>query len=195
MRFRSQERARASCFRCAIRRRSSEGESRASSIGPDMLGSMACTRRDFPAWVGAIAVALAATSVLAFVGAVTVASGSTGAKGRSPKVICITKFKGTRLYGTYRYRPQHCVLHQRYKSSASVYLMDIVRVHWKRWDAQKAVGKGKYWVEMNGPVKAKFKLAKPRTSCGQRLFTEVQVRYRLAGHRYRFHRPIDRCLV
>jgi hypothetical protein len=138
--------------------------------------------------------------VVGVVGALLVAAlvpPTAAARPHSPKVICITSYRLPR--GAYRYKPHHCVFHQRHKfpitGANTVRTKDL---HWKHWTQRSAAAKGEVLVSTIGPSPASLKLTRPRTLCGKTVFTRLRVRFRFVfnGHTYyrRFKMSIDNCL-
>lgn len=119
--------------------------------------------------------------------------------GKSPlRVICVTEWVPPT--GAYRTKPRRCVFHRRGVFPLAGYnTYSMVKLRWKQWGPRKARGKGKLGVSTVGLVKTKVDLRKPRTRCGERVFTVLRMRYKIkhAGkvHRFKGKVPLDNCLV
>jgi hypothetical protein len=124
--------------------------------------------------------------------AVYVGTQATPAGAGGQRVVCITGFDGSGAYGAYKRRPRKCVIHERGKPFASVYLVVLKKLRWSYWGGQ-ARGKGIIRGNMGYKVKARVKLTKPRSPCGATVYTVARIRYH-GDSKGRFKVHLDNCL-
>ena len=116
---------------------------------------------------------------------------------REPKVVCVTSYQPPR--GVYRYKPSKCEFHKRGEYPIAAYATASVKsMNWKRWGGSRASGKGKFVVNMVGPVPARVRLSKKREVCGLRVYTKLRITWEkpeaAGGGRDTFSIPITSCL-
>jgi hypothetical protein len=92
-----------------------------------------------------------------------------------PKVVCIKDYDPPT--GAYQYQPHKCVLHERGAYPlASANTIQLKKMHWKRWQAGSAVGKGMTAISTYGPAPIEVKLLRARHPCGTTVFSKAKIR-------------------
>lgn len=118
---------------------------------------------------------------------------------KGPKVICVVDW-GPRPTGAYRHKPRKCTLHERDSFPVGGYnTSSISRMNWKRWNGNRASGRGKIGISTAGLMNAKVKLYRPRDRCGEKVFTKAQVKFWgktwMGDHiKDKYKMPLDTCL-
>ncbi len=98
----------------------------------------------------------------------------------SPKVVCLTRIVSPEsAYGSYRTKPRHCIFHDLGEVFIGATTYKTRKLRWPHWGYWKANGVGIALVSTVGPMKARIRLRRPRTVCGERVFTRWKVRLRI----------------
>lgn len=116
-----------------------------------------------------------------------------------PQVVCLTEW-GSHPEGVYQIRPHHCDLHERGRFPVAHVNVWVTRhLHWTRWGARAAVGKGQLGISTYGWAPFKLRLYQPQLVCGHMTFTRARYAVRLRSHHHptRWHYgslKLDDCL-
>jgi hypothetical protein len=119
-------------------------------------------------------------------------------QGVHPRVVCVTQWD-PHPKSSYRFRPHRCDFHDRRASDYAHYVIaTTARLHWRYWNARRALAHGKIGLSTYGLAPVRVKLTNPRTRCGhRRVFTKGRFKVRIrvkGGHRtFRFSMPLDVC--
>ena len=117
----------------------------------------------------------------------------------SPKVVCLTRIVSPEsAYGRYRRKPRHCIFHDLGEIFIGATTYKTRKLRWPHWGYWKANGLGIALVSTVGPTKVRIRLRRPRTICGERVFTRWKVRLRINLPNRKWDRwrggPISNCV-
>lgn len=118
---------------------------------------------------------------------------------KGPRVICI-KAWGKNPTGAYKHEPRNCTLHRRGSFPIAGYnTSSIARMKWKRWNGDRAIGRGKIGISTAGLLNVRVQLKRPRTRCGAEVYSKAKVKFwgkTWMGDfvREKYTIPIDTCL-
>ena len=101
-----------------------------------------------------------------------------GGREPRPAVLCRT-FDRNGYEDHFRVAPKRCTAFKRGAEANAEGVANMRAARW-RWGSGKATAKGKLFVNMIGPVPARFRLSKAVTSCtGRPVFSKLNVRYHI----------------
>jgi hypothetical protein len=101
-------------------------------------------------------------------------AGGADAGGGKHSVVCVEYGNSDEPSFQLRTKPRKCTWVERGEEPFGYNTVDMVRIHWSQWGTRKARGKGKFVVNMTGPVPGLVKLSKPEIGCGHRaVFTKA----------------------
>lgn len=104
---------------------------------------------------------------------------------QATQVICVSLDNVYEVDGDYVKRPHSCNFHRREKPATYAYMLEMRRIHWRRWGTKVAVGIGQSLANMTGPVQTTVRLSRPEEVCGHRVFTVAHFKFKgpeSAGH-------------
>jgi excalibur calcium-binding domain-containing protein len=101
-------------------------------------------------------------------------TGASARAGHRTKVVCLDEDTYDRKY---RFRPHHCIFHQRHEPLAEAFFVRTKHDHWPVWHVRHARGKGKATASMVGTTPVKIRLSHPVTRCGHRVFSKAHFRF------------------
>ena len=94
--------------------------------------------------------------------------------GRHTKVVCLHENTFKREY---KFRPHHCIFHERQSPNAEAFFVRTSHNRWKAWRSRHARGKGKHQPSMGGLTPVRIKLFHPVTRCGHRVFSKARFHF------------------
>lgn len=90
------------------------------------------------------------------------------------RIVCITSSSGSTYYGQYLYRPRNCLLKEKGQWATAGTTLYVKHLRWTSWGPGRALARGKAHTNA-GVSHVHLSLTRPRTVCGERVFTKVKV--------------------
>lgn len=112
---------------------------------------------------------------------VQVDSSSIDLRAAKPKVVC-AQYRAQRFF--VRPRPANCDFPDPGVRAGSIGSWDVFptrKMRWPHWGLKAALGRGKAFMRGVGWRPVRVKLTRPRTTCGRKVFTRLQVRMNAPG--------------
>ena len=98
--------------------------------------------------------------------------------GNRTKVVCLDE---TTYKREYKFRPRHCIFHERHAPKAEAFFVRSTHDRWKAWRVRYARANGSHQPSMGGPTPVRIRLFHPVTRCGHRVFSKIHFRYPRIG--------------
>ena len=119
---------------------------------------------------------------IATLAGLAVMSPGAGAGAEQVRVVCV-KYDGTGGHAfKLHVKPRKCTWVVRGDEPFGYNTVDMARIDWKSWGSRRARGRGKFLVNMAGPIPGRVKLSKPRAGCnGRPSFTKATFYYPQTG--------------